>query len=52
MRPHALTNTEDDDDEDEDENFDKVEKTQKHDDFDWLSRLMRHTINDSLTLLL
>ena len=37
---------------DEDENFDKTERTQKQDDLDWFSKLMRQKISESLELLL
>lgn len=37
---------------DEDENFDKTERTQKQEDLDWFSKLMRQKISESLELLL
>ena len=40
------------DSEDEDENFEMGQRTQKHDDLDWFSRLMRQSVDDSMNLLL
>ena len=42
----------DEDADDEDENFDKDERTQKQEDMDWFSKLMRQKISESLELLL
>ena len=46
------TNDEEENDEDEDENFEKTQRTQRHDDLDWFSKLMKQKIEDSLTLIL
>ena len=43
---------ESDQEEDEDENFDKNQRTQKHDDLDWFSKLMKQKAEDSLALIL
>lgn len=43
---------ESDQEEDEDENFDKNQRTQKHDDLDWFSKLMKQKTEDSLALIL
>jgi hypothetical protein len=32
---------------DDDENFEENQRTQKHDDFDWFSKLMRQKMDDS-----
>lgn len=45
-------NDEEENEEDEDENFDKTQRTQRHDDLDWFSKLMKQKIEDSLGLIL
>ena len=45
-------NDEEENDEDEDENFEKSQRTQRHDDLDWFSKLMKQKIEDSLALIL
>ena len=50
---NALTSDQNDEDaDDEDENFDKRERTQKNDDLDWFSKLMRQKVTESMQLLL
>lgn len=50
---NPLTSNQDDEDaDDEDENFDKGERTQKQEDLDWFSKLMRQKITESMQLLL
>ena len=41
-----------DSEEDEDENFDKAERTQKHDDLETFSKLMKQRIEPSMKLLI
>jgi hypothetical protein len=41
-----------DETDDDDENFEANQRTQKHDDFDWFSKLMRQKMEDSMQLLL
>ena len=41
-----------DSDDDEDENFDKTERTQKHDDLETFAKLMRQRIEPSMLLIL
>ena len=45
-------NDEEENEEDEDENFDKTQRTQRHDDLDWFSKLMKQKVEDSLALIL
>ncbi len=46
---NPLTSNQDDEDaDDEDENFDKGERTQKQEDLDWFSKLMRQKITESM----
>ena len=45
-------NDEEENEEDEDENFDKTQRTQRHDDLDWFSKLMKQKIEDSLAMIL
>ena len=41
-----------DETDDDDENFEANQRTQKHDDFDWFSKLMRQKMEDSMQLLI
>ena len=50
--PYASEVNDDEEADDEDENFDKRERTQKHDDLDSFAKLMRQKIIDSMQLIL
>ena len=52
MQQQAISSFAEDDPDDEDENFDRNQRTQKNDDFDWFSKLMRQKMDDSMRMLL
>lgn len=52
VNPFKSEQCDEEDTDDEDENFDKRERTQKHDDLDWFAKLMRQKITESMQLLL